>query len=283
MATCAGSIPEGRGRRRAPGRADRRARPRRGARPRAHRRSAPRPSSSRGSRPGGGLLVAHHRPGAGRVLPPPRRAGPVNPPVTPGGPDDRRELSVACHARPAAPARPRRHRPLHPRPPPAHPARGRYPARRLRRRRPPGRRAPDRAVDRSRTPARERRYECWHRFRRPWVTIDADVIHTPSLAVPPVREATLVVTVHDIVFQRVPDVTTRRGVSFHRRALRDGTPLRRSRDRPVVVHTHGADPRGLQPRRRAHRGGSASIRRSIATTPRSTPWSRQPASSRPTC
>jgi glycosyltransferase involved in cell wall biosynthesis len=63
------------------------------------------------------------------------------------------------------------------------------------------------------------RYECWHRLRRPWVNLEADVIHAPSLAVPPVRDATLVVTVHDIAFQRVPDVTTRRGVSFHRRAL----------------------------------------------------------------
>jgi glycosyltransferase involved in cell wall biosynthesis len=63
------------------------------------------------------------------------------------------------------------------------------------------------------------RYESWHRLRRPWVSLDADVIHAPSLAVPPVRDATLVVTVHDIAFLRVPDVTTRRGVSFHRRAL----------------------------------------------------------------
>jgi glycosyltransferase involved in cell wall biosynthesis len=63
------------------------------------------------------------------------------------------------------------------------------------------------------------RYEAWHRFRRPLVSIEADVIHAPSLAVPPVRDAALVVTVHDIAFQRVPHVTTRRGVSFHRRAL----------------------------------------------------------------
>ena len=40
-----------------------------------------------------------------------------------------------------------------------------------------------------------------------------------SLAVPPVRDAALVVTVHDIAFLRVPHVTTRRGVSFHRRGL----------------------------------------------------------------
>ena len=63
------------------------------------------------------------------------------------------------------------------------------------------------------------RYESWHRFRHPRVDIEADVIHAPSLAIPPVRDAALVVTVHDIAFQRVPDVTTRRGVSFHRRAL----------------------------------------------------------------
>jgi glycosyltransferase involved in cell wall biosynthesis len=63
------------------------------------------------------------------------------------------------------------------------------------------------------------RYESWHRLRRPRVSIEADVIHAPSLAVPPVRDAALVVTVHDIAFQRVPNVTTRRGVSFHRRAL----------------------------------------------------------------
>jgi glycosyltransferase involved in cell wall biosynthesis len=63
------------------------------------------------------------------------------------------------------------------------------------------------------------RYECWHRLGRPRVNIESDVIHAPSLAVPPVRDSALVVTVHDIAFQRVPDVTTRRGVSFHRRAL----------------------------------------------------------------
>ncbi len=63
------------------------------------------------------------------------------------------------------------------------------------------------------------RYELWHRLRRPRVRIEADVVHAPSLAVPPVGNAALVVTVHDIAFQRVPHVTTRRGVSFHRRAL----------------------------------------------------------------
>jgi len=63
------------------------------------------------------------------------------------------------------------------------------------------------------------RYECWHRLGRPVLRLDADVVHAPSLAIPPVRDAALVVTVHDIAFLRVPRVTTRRGVSFHRRAL----------------------------------------------------------------
>jgi glycosyltransferase involved in cell wall biosynthesis len=63
------------------------------------------------------------------------------------------------------------------------------------------------------------RYECWHRLGHPLVRVDADIVHAPSLVVPPVRDITLVVTVHDIAFLRFPQVTTRRGVSFHRRAL----------------------------------------------------------------
>jgi glycosyltransferase involved in cell wall biosynthesis len=63
------------------------------------------------------------------------------------------------------------------------------------------------------------RYELWHRLGRPPLGIEADVVHATSLVVPPVRDAALVVTVHDIAFLRVPQVSTRRGVSFHRRAL----------------------------------------------------------------
>jgi len=63
------------------------------------------------------------------------------------------------------------------------------------------------------------RYECWHRLGHPVVRLDVDIVHAPSLAVPPVRDAALVVTVHDLAFLRVPHVSTRRGVSFHRRAL----------------------------------------------------------------
>ena len=63
------------------------------------------------------------------------------------------------------------------------------------------------------------RYELWHRFRRPIVAIDADVVHATSLAVPPAGPRPLVVTVHDLVFLRQPEVLTRRGVAFHRRGL----------------------------------------------------------------
>ena len=63
------------------------------------------------------------------------------------------------------------------------------------------------------------RYELWHRLRRPHVTIDADVVHAPSLAVPPAGDTPLVVTVHDVAFLRHPEVFTRRGVAFHRRGL----------------------------------------------------------------
>jgi glycosyltransferase involved in cell wall biosynthesis len=64
------------------------------------------------------------------------------------------------------------------------------------------------------------RYELWHRTRRPIVRIEADVMHAPSLAIPPAPPGTpLVVTVHDIAFLRVPNATTRRGLNFHRRGL----------------------------------------------------------------
>lgn len=73
------------------------------------------------------------------------------------------------------------------------------------------------------------RYEMWHRLHRPRLRIDADIVHAPSLAVPPVSGRPLVVTVHDIAFRRLPEVTTKRGVSFHTRGLeiarRDATLL----------------------------------------------------------
>ena len=62
------------------------------------------------------------------------------------------------------------------------------------------------------------RYESWHRLRRPLVRIDADVVHAPSLAIPPTR-VPFVATVHDVAFLRVPGSTTERGIRFHTRGL----------------------------------------------------------------
>lgn len=63
------------------------------------------------------------------------------------------------------------------------------------------------------------RYELWHRLRRPVIDLGVDVVHAPSLAVPPAGTTPLVVTVHDVAFLRHPEAFTRRGVSFHRRGL----------------------------------------------------------------
>jgi len=62
------------------------------------------------------------------------------------------------------------------------------------------------------------RYEVWHRARRPLVKIAADVLHAPSLAVPPTR-LPLVVTVNDVAFLHHPEAFTKRGLDFHRRGL----------------------------------------------------------------
>lgn len=63
------------------------------------------------------------------------------------------------------------------------------------------------------------RYEAWHRLRRPRVRLPVDVIHAPSLAIPPTATTPLVVTVHDVAFLREPDAFTKRGLAFHERGL----------------------------------------------------------------
>jgi glycosyltransferase involved in cell wall biosynthesis len=63
------------------------------------------------------------------------------------------------------------------------------------------------------------RYELWHRLRWPRVAVAADVVHATSLAIPPPGRRPLVVTVHDVVFLRQPELLTPRGVAFHRRGL----------------------------------------------------------------
>ena len=85
------------------------------------------------------------------------------------------------------------------------------------------------------------RYELWHRLRRPPIPVDADVIHAPSLAVPPARDTPLVVTVHDLAFLRHPEVFTRRGVAFHRRGSRDRAPRGGGGHHGLGVHARRAD------------------------------------------
>ncbi len=64
-------------------------------------------------------------------------------------------------------------------------------------------------------------YEVWHRLRGPGVrgTRGAELVHAPSLALPPTGRLPLVVTIHDLAFLTHPGCFTRRGVAFHRRAL----------------------------------------------------------------
>lgn len=77
------------------------------------------------------------------------------------------------------------------------------------------------------------RYELWHRTRRPRVRVAGDVVHATSLAVPPAGRRPLVVTVHDVVFLRQPDLLTPRGVAFHTRGLE----LARREAAAVIVPT----------------------------------------------
>lgn len=56
----------------------------------------------------------------------------------------------------------------------------------------------------------------WERGLGPAPT-DADVIHAPTLLVPPKRRAALVVTIHDVVPWIHPETLTPRGLGFHRR------------------------------------------------------------------
>lgn len=65
------------------------------------------------------------------------------------------------------------------------------------------------------------RYALWQHVRRGSLRIgrEIDLIHAPSLAIPPKGNLPLVVTVHDLVFLDHPDYLTPRGVAFHKRGL----------------------------------------------------------------
>ena len=60
-------------------------------------------------------------------------------------------------------------------------------------------------------------YEAWHRFGWPAVDVgEVDVLHAPSVAVPPRRATPLVVTVHDAAPALFPETFPRRGLHLHR-------------------------------------------------------------------
>lgn len=69
----------------------------------------------------------------------------------------------------------------------------------------------------------------WERGRGPAPT-RVDVVHAPTLLVPPRRDYRMVVTIHDAVPWTHPQLLTRRGVAFHRR-MAD----RAARDADLVV------------------------------------------------
>ncbi|MGH8991870.1 MAG: glycosyltransferase family 4 protein [Acidimicrobiia bacterium] len=73
------------------------------------------------------------------------------------------------------------------------------------------------------------RSPAWQRFRLPPLRLPdgTDVVHAPSLAVPPPGDRPLVVTIHDLAFSYLPP----RGETFHRRGL----DLARSEAAAVVV------------------------------------------------
>jgi glycosyltransferase involved in cell wall biosynthesis len=78
---------------------------------------------------------------------------------------------------------------------------------------------PDAGVAVERFGAGRWRYEAWHRFRRPAVRVPGDLVHAPSLAVPPPGRRPLVVTVHDLAFRTHPECFPARGRAFHERGL----------------------------------------------------------------
>ena len=85
-------------------------------------------------------------------------------------------------------------------------------------------------------------YEAWHLAGRPALVRlapalgQAELVHAPSLAVPPRGPARLVVTVHDVAHVLHPDATTRRG----RRFRAGGLAATARRADLVIVVSHAA-------------------------------------------
>ncbi len=61
-------------------------------------------------------------------------------------------------------------------------------------------------------------YMVWHALRWPAPKLDVDLVHAPSLAIPPHR-VPLVVSIHDLAFLRHPETFTRHGRRFHEHGL----------------------------------------------------------------
>ena len=68
-------------------------------------------------------------------------------------------------------------------------------------------------------------YDSWHLLGMPSLQSmhsafrGIDVVHAPSVAVPPRSDAALVVTVHDAATELLPETFPRRGLVFHRRGM----------------------------------------------------------------
>jgi glycosyltransferase involved in cell wall biosynthesis len=87
-------------------------------------------------------------------------------------------------------------------------------------------------------------YDLWHTTNAPSLTAMSrrlrglDVVHAPSLAVPPRGRTPLVVTVHDAAFLEHPEAFPRRGRRFHEQGLR--AAMARA-DRLITVSRAAAD------------------------------------------
>src|SRR3954452_5090162 len=88
-------------------------------------------------------------------------------------------------------------------------------------------------------------YDAWHMIGAPRLSVlarplaGADVVHAPSVAVPPRGRARLVVTVHDVAPLLFPETFPARGRWFHRSGLR--AAARRADAIIVVSHDAAAD------------------------------------------
>ena len=65
-----------------------------------------------------------------------------------------------------------------------------------------------------------RLYASWNYLRRPRIREQLDVVHATGLAIPPVRGAALVATIHDLAIEEMPEVVPRIWRQIYRKGLR---------------------------------------------------------------